>query len=285
MGTATRTRLMLGATAVVTLAAAAAGLSLSVTHRDPAPGRTAAPSVAPTCAPAPYTGDADVILDLSQAVQQVQTVRVRTGQTLGIGGTAGCDRHRFPSAATTGPLLQEVVRHTVTGGDDDIEYRAVQAGTVTLPLCSGSCVPAAVVVTVLPPEDPARVALRGTGTITLTADNLAGTYPLQADCPRRVHDGVVDVGPAFRFTERGVSYSGFVSAGPRAIGAQLSRPTQKGNVVFGVGAPPHDPIFLIEFPAFGTLTVDDAGGTLTASPLYADFVGQDWGTVALTWHC
>src|SRR5437588_6295069 len=138
MGTTTRTHRMLRATAVVTVAAAVAGLSLSVTHRDPAPGRTAAPPLAPTCAAAPYTGDADVILDLSQAVQQVQTVRVRAGQTLGIGGSAGCDRHRFPSAATTGPLLQELVRHTATGGDVDIEYRAVHAGTVTLPLCTGS---------------------------------------------------------------------------------------------------------------------------------------------------
>jgi hypothetical protein len=285
MAKTTRARLTLAATSVVTLGAAVAALSLSVTHRDPAPLR-AAPSVAPTCAAAPYAGDADVILDLSQAVQQIQTVRVHTGQTLGIGGTAGCDLHRFPPAASTGPLLQEMARHTAAGGDVDVEYRAVQAGTVTLPLCTGSCVPATAVVTVLPPEDPAVAALRGTGTITLTADNLAGTYPLQTvDCPRRVHDGTVDAGPAFRFTARGVSYGGSVNAGIRAAGAQLSRPTEKGNVVFGVGTPPHEPIFLIELPRFGTLTVDDGGGTLTASPLYADATDQDWGTVALTWHC
>jgi len=120
MGKTTRARLLLGATAVVTLGVAVASLSLSVTHRDPAPAGVA-PTVAPVCAASPYTGDADVILDLSQAVQQIQTVQVHTGQTLGIGGTAGCDRHLFPSAATTGPLLQELVRHSAAGGDVDVE--------------------------------------------------------------------------------------------------------------------------------------------------------------------
>lgn len=266
----------------MTLAAAAASLSMSVGHREPAPAAPV-PPLGHTCAPLPYSGGADVVLDLAGAVAPVQTVRVRTGQTLGVGGRGGCDPYHLPP--TAGPLLQEVARHTSAGGDLDVEYLALAAGTVTLPLCASACTPAAVVVTVLPAGDRAQAARRGTGTITLTGAGFAGTHPLEVDCPNRVRDGAVDAGPAFRFTAAGVAFSGVVNAGIRTVGEHLSRPAQKGNVVLGAGSPAHAPMFLIEYPRSGTLSADDGGGTLTAAPLLADGISQDWGTVALAWHC
>jgi hypothetical protein len=254
-----------------------------------APATPPSQSISSGCAATGGLGSvaaSDVALDLSSARNPVQPVRMRVGQVLLMGGLPQCLPWSFTPAADVAPILEQINRHTTAAGDPfgqgdlDVEYRSVRTGTARIDLCLRICSPGfarTAVITVIPVESPAQAALRGTGTIALTAPALAGVHPLRVTCqPRLVVDGqYAPVIPLFSFTVGGIAYHGG-SVGPR-FGA---------DVIFGT-----DLSHEYRTAAPGTLTLDDAGGSISDAPLKTvdpadiDVLRLDAGTMSLAWHC
>jgi hypothetical protein len=269
----------------------------------------------------PSSDAVDVVIDLGQARQLTQTVDLRVGQVLDMGGGSCIPSWAFPATAQVQPNLEEVRRsHTgpfsgFAGGDSEIRYRAVRIGTLTFPLCAGTCIPRSLTVTVIPAEAPADAARAGTGTITLSGGPFAGSHPLSwFSCRQNVADGIsrlsAPAGASFTFAAARRSYQGTVGPLAHSIGEKTVRAVREHDLTLDPSSPPgpyadgnngprydiFEPAFAhpsllarpeqaASSPRFGTITSGEFGGTLTTTPLYARDVHHDVGTVALEWHC
>ena len=256
------------------------------------------------------TDAVDVVIDLGQARELHQTVKLRVGEVLAMGGGACGPAWFFPPPARVGPFLEQLQRSSATpfpgfsGGDFSIRYRALRTGTVTFPLCASNCTPRSMTVTVIPADSTVEAARSGTGTITLSEGPFAGTHPITGlSCRQTVYDGVSRLETAFKFSAAGRSYSGSLGPVTHFIGEQTVRRVREHEV--GIAGPAasdgpyadgfqgpsydiHDPASrppTMFSPKFGMITIEDLGGQMTATPLYAHDVQRDVGTVALEWHC
>jgi hypothetical protein len=308
----TRVGLLVAAACTIALAACGSPTTAAVSQAWACPGWEVSP-----------TDAVDVVIDLGQARELHQTVDLRVGQVLAVGGGGCGPSWSFPPPARVGPFLEQVQRSSATpfpgfsGGDFSIRYRALRTGTVTFPLCASNCTPRSMTVTVIPAESTVDAARSGTGTITLSGGPFAGTHPVTGlSCRQTVYDGVSRLESTFYFSAAGRSYSGSFGPVTHFIGGQSVRRVREhevgihgpaapdgryavGPYAGGFQGPSHDiydsasghpntsggPVLGPSSQRFGIVTIEDLGGKMTATPLYAHDLQREVGTVALEWHC